>query len=185
VDERAIIQGCRAGNRDAQRALYELFADRIYSLLRRITRDEHAAFDLAQDTFMRAFERIGEFEGRSGLGTWLYRIATNQALQWLRKRRTERRHEERIARDRRSGNHEDEPAYDLENGLLRLSEQHRLILLLRYHEELSYDEIAGILEVSPGTVASRLNRAREELRKILLEQRGACAEEKPDAARPK
>ena len=183
MDERAIIQGCRAGDREAQRALYEAFADRIYGLLRRITRDEHAAFDLAQDTFLRAFERIGEFEGRSGLGTWLYRIATNQALQWLRKRRTERRHEERIARQRRPAGLEPGPDHDLEAGLLRLSEHHRLILLLRYHEELSYDEIARILEVSPGTVASRLNRAREELRKVLQEQRDAGGEEKPDPAR--
>ncbi len=170
VDDAELIEGCKRGERDAQRATFERYHERIYRLLLRLTRDEHEAFDLVQDTFLRAFDRIGDFEGRSGLGTWLYRIATNEGLQWLRRRRTERRHLELIGRSREqaAAPPPDDTDHDIESALVTLSEQHRLILLLRYQQNLDYAQIAQVLECSPGTVASRLNRARAALREALL-----------------
>ena len=76
----------------AQRALYECYAQQVYRTAWKITRDRDAAFDVTQDAFLQAFRGIDSFDGRATLGTWLYRIAVNQALQLLRRQKTERRH---------------------------------------------------------------------------------------------
>ncbi|MCH7871292.1 MAG: sigma-70 family RNA polymerase sigma factor, partial [Planctomycetes bacterium] len=89
MNDETIISGCRRRDRDAQRQLYERHAERIYRTVLRMVRDRDAAFDVTQETFVRAFQKIGSFDGRAAIGTWLYRIATNEALQFLRKRETE------------------------------------------------------------------------------------------------
>ncbi len=78
--ERQIVAGCKQGDREAQRQLYDLTSERIHRLMLRMTRSADDAFDLTQEAYMRAFTQIGQFDGRSSLGTWLYRIAVNQAL---------------------------------------------------------------------------------------------------------
>jgi RNA polymerase sigma-70 factor (ECF subfamily) len=169
MDESALIQGCRRRDRKSQRELYERFVERIYRLTLRLSGNPQDAADLTQETFVRAFERIGRFEGRSGVGTWLYRIATNEALQLFRARQRQDRHLRRLSQERPIAEEPDGAGarQDVEQALGRLSDPHRAILLLKYQEGLSYDEIAEVLEVSPGTVASRLNRARAELRTLL------------------
>jgi RNA polymerase sigma-70 factor (ECF subfamily) len=169
VDESGLIQGCRRRERGAQRALYERHGDRVYRLALRLTGDEQDAFDVAQATFVRAFEQIDAFDGRAQLGTWLYRIATNEALQLFRRRKTERRHLRIVgAQQERATRPEVEAArLEIDDALARLSAEHRAILVLRYQAGLSYEEIAEVLCVASGTVASRLNRARAELRKLL------------------
>lgn len=186
MDEAGLIRGCRAGDRAAQQALYETHAGRIYRLALRLSGNEQDAFDLTQDTFVRAFQHLESFDGRCRIGTWLYRVAVNEWLQFLRRRRTEQPHLRAFAlgrgaaRDERANRH----APDVDAALAQLSVEHRLILLLRYHENLSYDEIAESLGVPPGTVASRLNRARNELRAALARQRQAVGEDAAPAAHP-
>ena len=80
LTESELVDGCRKGEREAQRELYARTCERIYALLLRMTRHPEDAFDLAQDTYLRAFARIGQFDGRSSLATWLYSIAVTQAL---------------------------------------------------------------------------------------------------------
>ncbi len=150
--------------------LYERYSDRIYRLALRITGNDQDAFDVAADAFVRAFERLGDFDGRSALGTWLYRIATNEALQLFRRRATEDRHQRILAEAReRSGSAP--PSPDLralvQDALQLVSAEHRAVLLLKYDQGLDYAEIAEVLECAPGTVASRLNRARAELRAVM------------------
>lgn len=171
MTEKELINGCRRRERSAQRRLYEQHADRIYRTALRITRDADAAFDVTQDAFIRAFDGIDSFDGRAALGTWLYRIATNEALQFLRRRDNERKHLRIVAQRADQGVEADVTSTypDVETALDALSEHDRVVLVLKYQENLSYDEIASILECAPGTVASRLNRARERLRKIMAE----------------
>ncbi len=171
MTEAEIIQGCKSEDRPAQRALYECYAEQVYRTAMKITRDRDAAFDVTQDTFLQAFGGIDSFDGRATLGTWLYRIAVNQALQLLRRQKTERRHL-RIVAERSPT--ETEPTdngfqSDVESALDTLPEHDRAILVLKYQEGLSYEEIAASLDCAPGTVASRLNRARDRLRKIMAE----------------
>ena len=169
--EKELINGCRRRERGAQRRLYEQHADRIYRTALRITRDAEAAFDVTQETFIRAFHGIDSFDGRAAIGTWLYRIATNEALQFLRRRDTERKHLRIVAQRADQAVEADSTSTypDVEAALDALSEHDRVVLVLKYQEDLSYDEIAAALECAPGTVASRLNRARERLRRIMAE----------------
>lgn len=176
MDEAEIVEGCRRGRRDAQRLLYERCVQRVYAVTLRMTRSREAAADLTHTAFIRAFERVGDFNGRADVGTWLYRIAVNEALQWLRRRRVERRGLAAMQPGVSGRRAVLKPAaeavdarIDLEEGMARLSEDHRAILILKYQEDLGYDEIAAALEIPPGTIASRLNRARAELRRLLDE----------------
>lgn len=164
-----LIKGCKCGDREAQHELYVRTSERIYGLLLRMTRNPDAAFDLAQDAYLRAFSRIGQFNGDSSLGTWLYRIAVNEALQFMRRRSTLPLLSE--------GSLLEAPApsegecittrMDVNAALDLLDTSDRTILILRYQEGLDYREIAGVLDCAAGTVASRLNRARDRLRQVL------------------
>ena len=178
MNDEPIISGCRRRDRDAQRQLYELHVERIYRTVLRMTRDREAAFDVTQETFVRAFRKIDSFDGRAVIGTWLYRIATNEALQFLRKRETERRHLRIVAQERAGSGKSEVPAdySDIEAALAALSEHDRAVLVLRYQEGLSYDEIAVALDCAAGTVASRLNRARSRVRAILADSAEAGEE---------
>jgi RNA polymerase sigma-70 factor (ECF subfamily) len=179
MDEATLIDACRRGEREAQRQLYERYAERIYRLTLRLSGNAHDAFDLSQETFVRAFQGLKAFDGRSAIGTWLHRIATNEALRLLRRRKTERRHlrehttqaTDTVAWEPNSMQRE------VQEALSSLAVPHRAVLLLKYQEGLSYEEIAAILECPPGTVASRLNRARAELRVIMEGQSRPAVEE--------
>jgi RNA polymerase sigma-70 factor (ECF subfamily) len=174
------------GDRAAQHQLYERYGERIYRLTLRLTGNAQDAFDLTQETFVRAFQRITAFDGRAAVGTWLYRIATNEALQLFRRRRTEQRHLAALA-ERRAAAADSASAssrLEIDDALAELSEPHRAILILRYQEGLSYDEIAEALDVASGTVASRMNRARAELRAIMAGESSAPKEEAADPPHP-
>jgi len=168
--EPEIIAGCRRQDRRAQQACYERFVDRIYNLVLGITGNADDAFDAAQNAFLRMFQNFQSYDGRASLGTWIHRIAVNEALQLLRRRSVEHRHAPRIARRVETPlptEWEFDPA-TVEGALARLSDEHRVILLLRYQAGMSYRDIAAVLDIPEGTIASRLNRARGELR-VLLE----------------
>lgn len=167
--ESEILEGCRRGDRDAQRALYDRTADRVHRLMLRMTRNADDAADLTQQTYLRAFSCIAQFDGRAALATWLYRIAVTEALQHLRRQR-------RPATPRTRA--ELEPAtpsaltalevrLDVEEALHRLDPVDRTMLLLRYDAGEDYRAIAAIVNCAEGTVASRLHRARQRLRALL------------------
>lgn len=183
MTEPQIVQGCRRGDREAQRALYALSADRVYRLLLRMTRNPDDALELAQDTFIRAFERIHQFDGTASVGTWVYRIAVNEALQFLRSRGRQIRLLD-AARERPAPEAEDPDArMDVRDALERLPEQERLLLVLRYFEGLDYNGMAEVLERPAGTIASGLNRARRMLREE-LEGSAEPREETPPSRHP-
>jgi RNA polymerase sigma-70 factor (ECF subfamily) len=186
MEQAELIDGCRRCDRDAQHELYERYGERIYRLTLRLAGNPHDAFDLTQETFIRAFQRISAFDGRSHVGTWLYRIATNEALQLFRRRGTEQRHLRVLAEQKAEAANlsstVDSP--DVDGALAQLSDPHRAILILKYQEGLSYEEIAEILEIAPGTVASRMNRARAELRAILADETSPPEEETAQPQHP-
>lgn len=164
-----LIKGCKRGDREAQQELYVRTSEKIYGLLLRMTRNPDAAFDLAQDAYLRAFSRIGQFNGESSLATWLYRIAVNEALQFLRRKKP-------LELVKRSENEfptgvddaeKIDARLDLDEALRRMYPEDRAILLLRYQEGLDYRDIAAVLDCPAGTVASRLNRARHSVRELL------------------
>lgn len=170
MSEEELVERCRNGERDAQHELYARTVPRIHRLLLAMTRNEEDALDLTQETYVRAFTRIGQFDGRSSLETWLYRIAVNKALGFLRRAKRERNSAERFSADQIQRDRPQDGAdsgLDLKAALATVSASDRIILLLRYAQGLDYRSIARVIDCPEGTVASRLNRARRRLRLAL------------------
>jgi len=170
VDQDELIQRCRKGERDAQRVLFEQTSGAVYRLLLRLSGNPDDAFDLTQETYLKAFAAIAGFDGRSSLKTWLIRIGVNEALQLNRRSRVFKRKLEDLASETPE---ECEPLsaaacrIDVNDALEGLEVSDRAILLLRYHEGLDYSAIAESAAIPEGTVASRLHRARQRLRSLL------------------
>ncbi len=187
VAETQFIERLRAGEAAAfDRLVNERSAD-IYALLYRLTEDPEEARDLTQETFLQAFRSVAHFRGEADLRTWLYRIAVNQARnrwRWWRRRRrgltlsldaTDDGHEMPLATrlvDERTEDPEARTlAHEREEILLAavrtLARPYREAVVLRDIEGLSYEEVAAALDISVGTVKSRLSRGRNELRRKL------------------
>jgi RNA polymerase sigma-70 factor, ECF subfamily len=187
AEDRELVDGCLRGDRSVQRRLYDRYADRVYAVVLKMTGNREEAVDLSQDIFIRIFEKIGEFRGESALGTWIYRIAVNTTLHHLRSVRRGRAATDRV-RERASPYAETpdpDLTMDLDVILADLSDDERAILLLRYQQDLSYAEIAQVLKIPMGTIASRLNRAREQMRQRMASYannpaRGRIAKEGPE-----
>lgn len=165
-----LAQLCARGDRQARRLLYDRCSDGVFRVLHRMTLNHDEALDLAQETFVRVFEKIHTFDGASNLMTWVYRIAVNEALQRRRRERSTLRFLERLAWNRRNvaaGSSDGNQRHDLVEALGLLPEAERALLILRYVEGLSYGEMAEVLGKPPGTIASGLNRARQMLRQVL------------------
>jgi RNA polymerase sigma-70 factor (ECF subfamily) len=183
-DETARLHELQAGSEEAFNWLVATFAPPVYRLSCRLLNDPADASDVVQEVFLRVFRSIGHFQGHCSLKTWIYHIAVNtvwnQNRWWHRHREQERALE---VRDDDAG-FEEMPVVDetqnplasaltLESqemvwkALLRVNETHRMILVLREMEDLSYDEVAEVLGLTAGTVKSRLARARLALKREL------------------
>jgi RNA polymerase sigma-70 factor, ECF subfamily len=178
ADETELIRKAKRGDREAFGVLVERYQRRVAGVALAVVHNSEDALELAQETFVRAYENLRGFESRSSFSTWLYRIAANLAIDL---RRREGRHtfvhgeeaESEIDRlpsstgdsfaefSRRELNHRLRAALD------ELTPEHRAVILLREVEGLSYDEISDILQCPRGTVMSRLHYARDRLRAIL------------------
>lgn len=169
LTEHELIARCKKGDRPAQHALYERTSERVFRLLVRMTQSRDHAEDLAQDTYMKAFAAIAGFDERSALNTWLFRIAMNEALQWLRRKKPTLFDPEATSAvpDLRNNGHDPAMRLDIEGAMAALDPVDRAMLLLRYQEGLDYRAIAEVTDIAMGTVASRLNRARERVRELL------------------
>lgn len=163
-----LLSQCHRGNRAAQRQLYDLCHHNVYRLAVRMVGVQDAP-DVTQQVFMQVFRKIDQFTGQSKFETWLYRVSVNEALQHLRKRN--RREGQTLTQepmsDQRTEHERGEAKEVLGQALTRLDPELRSIFVLREMEGLSYGEIAVAAEIPEGTVGSRLNRARRELRQHL------------------
>lgn len=185
MTESELVERCREGDREAQHELYARTSQRIYRLLVRMTGSQDTAFDLAQGTYLRAFTRISQFDGRSSIATWLYRIAVTEALQFLRRAKRMSTQLTADAADLvQPSRHNQTAQLDVREALAALDSGDRAVLLLRYQEGLDYRAIAQALDCAEGTVGSRLSRARDRLRENLGKDY-APAEEVRQPAHPK
>lgn len=176
--DRGLILACQKGDREAYRRLFDAYRDRVYALaLASLNGDQAAAEDVAQEVFVKLFTRIGQFRQEAEFSTWLYRLVVNACLD-------ERRRRKRIVPMETLEtlpNGQEEPDYGSEIGLevqaalADLPAEIRMTLLLKYYEELSYEEMAQALHCSSGTIASRLHRGLKTLSRRLAHLRGAVA----------
>lgn len=170
-----VVEACRRGQRDAIRVLYEAYKDKVYSIaLYYFHGDAALAADVAQEVFLKVMSGIAGFRGNAGIGTWLYRLTANACTD---RRRSASAREiavgpERFDRLPATGSPERdastaEEAARVRRAVSSLPEKLRLPVLLRYFEDLSYEEMASALDCSVGTVSSRLNRGHQLLREKL------------------
>lgn len=169
MTESQLIQRCSQGDRDAQRELYAQTCDRIYRLLLKMTHNPEDASDLTQATYIRVLQNIHQFDGTSRVATWVYRIAVNEALQFLRgeKRRGLRELDRGQGTIAASETTASDARLDVAEALAQLPADERALIVLRYFEGLSYAEMAEILGKPSGTIGSELNRTRQKLRDVL------------------
>ena len=183
--DRELVEACQVGEPSgldgAFRQLYEQFKDRVYNVCYRITGNPTDALDASQETFGILFRKIVEFRFEAKFSSWVYRIAVNASIDLKRRTstrwiasldapadsgtsehaRTEIRDDQTEAPMAAASRHELES--EIQGAIARLSPKMRAITVLRYVENLSYDEIAEVLQISLGTVKSRLSRAHEAL----------------------
>jgi RNA polymerase sigma-70 factor (ECF subfamily) len=177
------VTRAQAGDRKAFDDLVLRYQDRVYNMSHRILGNREDALDISQEVFLTVYRGLQRFEARSRFGTWLYRVTVNRCRDELR-RRGSRKHRQPYSLDAAA---EDDRALEprsndpapaeravaaetqrlVEEAISRLPGDAREVLVLRDTEDLSYDEIAEIIEVPVGTVRSRLNRARTLLRERL------------------
>lgn len=181
-DEAELIERAKKGDTRAFGTLVERYQRRVIGVAMAVVHNQEDALELAQETFVRAFQSVGKFESRSSFSTWLYRIAANIAIDF---RRRERRHptmrgeeaENEILRlpsklgDSFKEAQRSEMSRRIRDALAELTQEHRAAILLREVEGLSYDEISEVMQCPRGTVMSRLHYARNHLREILKDFR--------------
>jgi len=177
-NEKSLIQRAQKGNHDAFAALVEEHQHYVYNLALRVVKDENEALDLTQETFVRAWTALPHFKGQSQLRTWLYRIVTNLCYNRLpRLRRSLNDLGDDVMEDIPETNF-NSPASEFESNETRqhlnkaiqnLDANYQLLITLRYQNELSYEEIASTLNLPLGTVKTGIFRAKEQLRKKLVQ----------------
>lgn len=169
-----LLEACRSGDRDAFRALFEMYKDKVYSIALRYSGNSATAMDITQDVFVTLFSQIARFRGDSSFDTWLYRLVANRCLDQRRKfSRIVPLIGEAILRrfhvnERVTGDLiRSQTRGSIQAAIARLAPELRMAVVLRYTQGLSYDEMAEALNCARGTVASRLNRAHKELARRL------------------
>ena len=173
-----VVEACRRGDDDAFRVLFETHKDRVYSIALRYAGDSAAAMDISQDTFVKLLSSIQQFRGDASFESWLYRLVVNSCLDYHRRRRrflplldeALDTAIEKFRAPRESALHDllrQEQEERVQQVVAQLPEDQRIVVVLRYTEGRSYEEIADLLGCRRGTVASRLNRAHKALERRL------------------
>jgi len=175
-DERELIHKAKQGNVYFFEQLVKKYQKKIYHLAFRMTKDHDSADDLAQETFVKAFTSIRSFKEEHNFYPWIFRICMNLSINYLKRKRfvlseselsPHKLEEKQGTSDPLSQLMKDELLDKINSSIDQLPPTFKAVFILKVYEELSYDEIAKTLNISSGTVMSRLFRARERLQKSL------------------
>ncbi|MBN2264829.1 MAG: sigma-70 family RNA polymerase sigma factor [Candidatus Aminicenantes bacterium] len=175
MEERQLVRLAQEGRPEAFEELVARYQTKVFSMALSFTRNREVADDLAQEIFLKAYLALPKFHGKSEFGTWVYRISMNHIKDYLRKKGrakevslddvpevsfSDKDQAEKAERERET----EARRVLVQKQVQSLPEKYRVILTLRDIQGLAYEEIARILRLSPGTVDSRLHRARRMLR---------------------
>jgi RNA polymerase sigma-70 factor (ECF subfamily) len=185
-DETALVARAKAGDTTAFSELVKQYDRRVFRMAKQITQNDEDAEDVLQETFLKAYSHLDDFQGNSRFYTWLVRISVNEALMKLRKRRSDRTvplddpidtGEDELVREVAVWDENPEERYSrdelgqiLDEAIQSLKPAYRTVFVLRDIEELSIEETAEALNLSISAVKSRLLRARLQLRERLTRQ---------------
>jgi RNA polymerase sigma-70 factor (ECF subfamily) len=186
VDDRTLVRQAQEGDLSAFDELIRRHQERVYATIYHMTSNHEDANDLTQETFVKAYKALGSFKGDSGFFTWVYRIAVNKTINFLKQRKN--RHNGFSLNDLDFNAEHDpdlialisdkNPRRDLNlaelqeklnEAMQKLSDVHRLVVTLHDVQGLSHEEIGKIMECNPGTVRSRLFYARQQLQGALAD----------------
>lgn len=164
--EAADVALAAAGDSRAFERIYRRHVARVHSLVRRMVGGETDADEMAQDVFVRAWERLGTFRGEAAFGTWLHRLAVNVVLNWRKSAaRARHRFDDEAIADQIAGRRETgAERMDLEDAIGRLPPGARQVFVLHDVEGFRHEEIAALMGVTTGTTKAQLHRARMLLR---------------------
>jgi len=175
MDEKDLVRRSKEGDEEAFGALVNAYKTKVFNMAYSLTRNREIADDLAQDVFIKAYFALPKFKEKSRFGTWLYRIAMNHSRDYLRKKGPLSQvpfketigdpatlDEEMMQKEREMDQKQKHQV--IHEALGKLPEKYRTILSLRDMQGFPYEDISRILGISPGTVDSRLHRARKMLR---------------------
>ena len=177
--ETALVLAARRGDEDACREIYRVYRQPIWNVIVSLVGDVPQAQDILQNVFFKAFRGLAGFRFRSALATWLYRIARNECRNHLRRHGPATVPLDDILGSRYEADQAGFPGQPpgrqetLKNAVLQLPFKMREVIVLKYQEDLSYEEMSRVLGCPSGTVASRLNRALLELEAHLRPQGGS------------
>jgi len=185
VSEPDLVKRCQAGETEAFDELVTRYRTRIFAMIYNMVHNEQDAWDLAQDSFVKAWKSIKRFRGRSSFYTWIYRIVMNVTIDWLRKKQVKGAGVEfddaiqlrEVNPASKTLPKADPLPYErmertevrarIDNAITQLSPEHRAVILMKETEGMQYHEIAETLGCSIGTVMSRLFYARKKLQNLL------------------
>src|SRR2546423_10585392 len=185
VSELELVRRCQAGETEAFDQLVTRYRTRVFAMIYNMVHNEQDAWDLAQDSFVKAWKSIGRFRGKSSFYTWIDRIVMNVTIDWLRKKQIKGAGAEfddavqlkEIDPAAKTAPKADELPYQrmertelrgkIDNAIAQLSPEHRAVILMKETEDMQYHEIAEALGCSIGTVMSRLFYARKKLQNLL------------------
>ena len=185
VSELDLVRQAQAGDTEAFDQLVGRFRTRVFGMIYNMVHNEQDAWDLAQDSFLKAWKSIARFRGHSSFYTWMYRIVMNVTIDWLRKKQVKGAGAEfddaiqlkEIDPASRTVPHADPLPHEgmqhqeirsrIEAAIAQLSPEHRAVILMKEIEDMQYHEIAESLGCSIGTVMSRLFYARKKLQNLL------------------
>ena len=181
ADEISIIKQVLGGDADAFEHIVKKYEKKVYNLALRYLKNRDDALDLSQEVFIQVYNNLAQFRGDSQFSTWIYRVTYNKCVDMLRKTQKLRRNvvmstdDENFfeTRDRRASIEEDYEGRETLVTVMKiidtLPSEQRDVMILRYIKDLSYSQIADVLEIAEGTVKSRLNRARLKIKEQLKE----------------
>ncbi|HKK20146.1 MAG TPA: sigma-70 family RNA polymerase sigma factor [candidate division Zixibacteria bacterium] len=183
-NETALIEQALKGSQKAYETLAERHRQAVYHVIYKIVRDKETAHDLVQDTFMKAFSSLASYRSEFRFSTWLYKIAANCSIDYLRKKKINAMSldQQLETKDGTVGievpdysfhpGHElerKEQRFSIEEAIDSLPDKYKEVIIYRHKDDKSYEEIADLLNIPVGTVKARIFRARELLKKKLKE----------------
>lgn len=170
-DDKELVRKCLGGENKAFEIILDRYEKPIYNGILRMVNDPEDAADLTQSVFVKAYEKLTTYDPRFKFFSWLYKIAVNASLNFLSHNKRQERLDERVVAEGRGLEEEfdeSERYQKLEDAILALRADFRILIVLRHFQNLSYDEMSKILDIPEKTVKSRLFTARQTLKNILV-----------------